>query len=175
MRPLMDDDEDAQAAELASLIRVPVTILADSLRRAGSTRALPASQAQTLSQLSAGEPLSVTELASAQELAVSSMTEVVQRLEAKGLVVRAAGQGDDRRRVFVAITPEGLYRLRESTAARDSLLVRRIGGLDDGERDLLARAAPLLWRLARLDPEVWPRIPTRRPRPRSRDVAALRR
>ncbi|WP_369046568.1 MarR family winged helix-turn-helix transcriptional regulator [Sinomonas sp. P10A9] len=164
------ETEDTRASELAALIRVPVTILADALRRAGSSQALPSAQAQTLSQLSAGEPMSVSDLAGAQELAVSSMTEVVQRLERKGLVERAEDHDGDRRRVFVAITPEGLYRLRESIAARDSLVVKRLEGLEDHELELLARAAPLLWRLARLDPEIWPRIPGRPPRPRSREL-----
>lgn len=159
------------ATALAAMVRVPVTILADSLKRAGNSRALPSTQAQALSQLSAGDALSVSELAHAQELAVSTMTEVIQRLEERGLVVKAAADQDDRRRVLVAITPEGQYRLSEAIADRDSLLMSRLEGLAESERELLARAVPILWRLARLDPAIWPRIPRRPPRPRSRDLA----
>nr|WP_246371855.1 MarR family transcriptional regulator [Gordonia humi] len=152
------------------MIRVPITILADTLRNAGRERALPSAQAQTLSQLSVGEPKSVTELAAAQERAVSSMTEVVQRLERHRLVRRVDDHGDDRRRVFVVITDEGRVRLRASIAARDALLAERLDELSAQEIASIVAAAPLLWRLARLDPSIWPDVPHRPPRPRRREL-----
>jgi DNA-binding MarR family transcriptional regulator len=156
-------------AELASFLRVPVTILGDVLRRAGKGRALPTSQAQVLSHLSAEESLSVSELAQAHELAVSSMTEVLQRLEAQGLITKT-GTEQDRRQVRVAITAQGRHRLSETAAARDELLGMRLERLPEEELERLEAAVPALWRLARLDAEIWPRIPARPRRPRSRET-----
>ncbi|WAH96318.1 MarR family winged helix-turn-helix transcriptional regulator [Arthrobacter sp. MMS18-M83] len=165
----MGEETRHQATEdLAGLLRVPVTILGDTLRRASSGRALPPSQGQALSQLSAEESLTVSQLAQAQEVAVSSMTETVQRLEAKGLITKT-GAEQDRRQVRVAITAEGRYRLKETVHARDELLRGRLERLASEDLERLAAAAPVLWRLARLDSGIWPRIPSRPRRPRSRE------
>jgi DNA-binding MarR family transcriptional regulator len=155
-------------ADQVRLLRVPVTMLGEALRRAGKGRALPSSQAQVLSQLAAEESLSVSELAQAQELAVSSMTEVLQRLGAHGLITKT-GAEQDRRQVRVAITADGRHRLRETVTARDELLIRRLERLPEEDLERLAAAVPALWRLARLDAEIWPRIPARPRRPRSRE------
>lgn len=160
---------DGGTADLARRLRVPVTILGDSLRRAGKGRALPTSQAQVLSQLSAEESLSVSELAQAHELAVSSMTEVLQRLSAQGLITKT-GTEQDRRQVRVGITAHGRHRLNETAAARDELLGLRLERLPQEELERLEAAVPALWRLARLDAEIWPRIPARPRRPRSRET-----
>ncbi|MBT2535472.1 MarR family winged helix-turn-helix transcriptional regulator [Arthrobacter sp. ISL-69] len=161
--------EAGSTADLASFLRVPLTILGDVVRRAGKGRALPTSQAQVLSQLSAEESLSVSELARAQELAVSSMTEVLQRLQARGLITKT-GTEQDRRQVRVAITADGRHRLNETAAARDEMLGMRLASLPEDELKRLEAAVPALWRLARLDAEIWPRIPARPHRPRSRET-----
>ena len=97
-----------------------------------------------LSQLArAGEPLTLSELASRVCCVRSNMTQLVDRLEAEGLVRRIDDSGD-RRVVRAAITPLG-----EEREAAGADQVRRIqsefaAGLREGDRAALERALAAL-------------------------------
>jgi DNA-binding MarR family transcriptional regulator len=97
-----------------------------------------------LSQLArAGEPLTLSELASRVCCVRSNMTQLVDRLEAEGLVRRIDDSGD-RRVVRAAITPLGQER---EAAGADQ--IRRIqsefaAGLREGDRAALERALAAL-------------------------------
>jgi DNA-binding MarR family transcriptional regulator len=93
-----------------------------------------------------GEPYELTPGRLVAETLVSSgtMTNRIDRLVARGLVARAHSP-QDRRQVLVRLTPEGRDMV---DAAITDLLAREralLAGLDDAERDALAR---LLRRLA---------------------------
>ena len=93
-----------------------------------------------LSQLArAGEPLTLSELASRVCCVRSNMTQLVDRLEAEGLVRRIDDSGD-RRVVRAAITPLG-----EEREAAGADQVRQIqsefaAGLQESDRAALERA-----------------------------------
>jgi DNA-binding MarR family transcriptional regulator len=159
--------ETVSVDELAQGLRIPVTILGDTLRRVTENFALSPTQARVLSQLSAGDSLSISVLAASQELAVSSMTESVVKLEAAGLVVKGPSS-DDRREVRVSITAEGRRRLDKALRARTDVLVESLAALSDEERRALAAALPALWRLADRDPDLWPRVRVKPPVARRR-------
>lgn len=161
--------DELTTRELAQALRIPVTTVGDSLRLRAGRLPVTTSQARVLSQLSAGDSLSITTLARSQELAVSSMTESVTRLVEAGLV-RKEQSPDDRRESKVTITKEGRHRLHRALEARTADLAGRLDLLDEDQRRNLAAALPALWRLADLDPEIWPRVrekasPPRRRRP----------
>ena len=97
-----------------------------------------------LSQLArAGEPLTLSELASRVCCVRSNMTQLVDRLEAEGLVRRIDDSGD-RRVVRAAITPVG-----EEREAAGADQVRQIqsefaAGLQESDRAALERALAAL-------------------------------
>jgi DNA-binding MarR family transcriptional regulator len=152
--------------ELAASLRVPVTILADALRRRTYGFDLPPAQARVLSQLSAGDSLSLSQLAQSHQLASSSMTELVNRLVEADLVTKEQGVGD-RREMRVSITKQGLKRLAHTSRTRTAELIDLLDRLGEEDRLMLAAALPALWRLADIDPDLWPRL-----RPRSRATTA---
>jgi DNA-binding MarR family transcriptional regulator len=92
-------------------------------------------------------PQRVTALAASEAVAQPTMTTLVGRLERDGLVERG-GDPADARAVLVAITAEGVERLRRIREARAAAIDGRLSELDPGEREALAAALPALARLA---------------------------
>jgi DNA-binding MarR family transcriptional regulator len=76
------------------------------------------------------------------------MTRIAGRLEEAGLVVRKV-DATDRRVARVAISDTGRDILKQTRTRRDAYLATRLRALSPEERATLARALPLLERLAR--------------------------
>ena len=87
----------------------------------------------------AGEPfeLTPTELARHRMLTSGGMTAALDRLERKGLVVRAPNPAD-RRGSLVRLTDEGRRVVDEAMARHVEAERALVAGLGDGERDRLA-------------------------------------
>ncbi len=89
-----------------------------------------------LSHLTEMGPATVQELTQHFGRAQSSVTELVDRLQANGLVDRMA-DARDRRRVFIWLTPDGQTRLREATTpldpARLAALAQRLSPEEQAE------------------------------------------
>lgn len=66
------------------------------------------------------------------------ITRLIDRLEARGLVVRMRGE-DDRRQVVCRITPAGLKLLKQMDRPVDEADERALGGLTDAELTRLIR------------------------------------
>ena len=125
---------------------------ADAVRQAAATRlGLNRTDFRILAGLRSGEPVSAGALAAAAGLSPAATTEAVQRLVARGLLVRDTDP-KDRRRAVITITPEaaaelvslfgpisddGHALLRGYTTAELELL---IGFLEIGRRLQLAGA-----------------------------------
>jgi DNA-binding MarR family transcriptional regulator len=75
------------------------------------------------------------------------MTRTVAALAELGLVTRTEHPAD-RRQVLVALTESGAATVRETRRRRDAWLARRLAALTPTERDVLARAAEILRRIA---------------------------
>lgn len=127
----------------------PLRSLATALRRLSqvmdsqsklleSEAGLTASQwlcLQTLAQ--AGGPLAARDLAEAVSLTPGTVSAVLDRLEIKGWVRRTRAT-DDRRRIDLEITPEGLTRWRQAPGVLPADGVRRFLALPAGQQqDLL--------------------------------------
>jgi DNA-binding MarR family transcriptional regulator len=95
-----------------------------------------------LRRVAEGEESRITDLATAEAVAQPSMTALVGRLEARGLVRRMADPAD-RRAVRVAITDAGREQLAAVRAARAELLAERIAALDESSRAALAAVLPV--------------------------------
>lgn len=135
----------SDAGTLAEQLEAALVVLwADLLTRTDSD--LSRTGASVLNTLCDG-PRRVTELAAAQNVAQPTMTVAVQRLEARGLVVRERAE-HDRRATNVVITDAGRAKLAGRHAARAAALEARLRALDDEQRAALEAALPALTTLA---------------------------
>lgn len=137
----LPSDTDTLAQQLEQAL---VVLWSDLLAHTDSD--LSRTGASVLNTLCDG-PRRITELAAAQNVAQPTMTVAVQRLEARGLVVRERAD-DDRRATNVVITDAGRAKLRGRHAARAAALQARLDALDDDGRAALEAALPALSTLA---------------------------
>lgn len=91
-------------------------------------------------------PCRITDLATRERVTQPSMTTLVSRLEAQGLVERRSDD-EDRRVVNVALTDEGRALQKRVREARAEALSRRFEGLDDADLAALTAALPVLDRI----------------------------
>lgn len=87
--------------------------------------------------------LAVGQLAEMVMMKQPSMTKVLDRMEADGLV-RRLGAREDRRRVLIHITPKGRARVKPALAAARAHQRERLAPFDEAERALILRALNLL-------------------------------
>ncbi len=116
------------------------------IRMSSAKRELSLSSASTLSRLARGGPFRLTELADLERITQPSMTTLVGRLEAQGLVERAADPSDGRA-VLVSVTKQGRKALRRRTQVRVGSLAELLEDLTLEDRAALAAAIPALERL----------------------------
>jgi DNA-binding MarR family transcriptional regulator len=90
-------------------------------------------------------------LAEHERVAPPTVTKVVGKLEALGLVVRRADPSD-RRVARVSITDTGAALLGEVRQRKDVWLAARLAQMDEGLRSRLAEALDALDALTRQDP-----------------------
>jgi DNA-binding MarR family transcriptional regulator len=115
--------------------------------RQQSVTDVTASQLSALSVLAKHGELSLGELAAVERIAPPSMTRIAARLEEQGLLERRVDAAD-RRVARVAMSPAGEALLEDNRTRRDAFLTARLQDLTPEERTVLARAVPLLERLA---------------------------
>ena len=120
------------------------SLLTRLLRRAGRGQ-LSRTEIGALLTLLAG-PRRITELATTEALAQPTVTELVDRLQARGLVVRERSR-EDRRVVLVAISTEGRQQLEEARADARELIRETLSEMDDRDLDELVVAAEALEKL----------------------------
>jgi DNA-binding MarR family transcriptional regulator len=105
-----------------------------------------------LATISHHGPLTFGALAERERVAPPSITKVVAKLEAEGVVERAA-DAEDRRFSLVRTTPAGEDLLAEDRRRKTAWLTARIGELTDAEQRRLAAALDVLDRLATHEPD----------------------
>ena len=137
------------SAALGSQLRLAVLRLSRRLRQqtAGD---ITASQLSALAVLAKHGGLSLGELAAIERIAPPSMTRIAARLEEQGLLERKV-DAVDRRVARVAVSPAGEALLAENRTRRDAFLAARLQDLTSEDRVVLAKAIPLLERLASED------------------------
>ena len=138
----------ARDNESGRALRLAVLRLSRRLRQesAGSEEITP-SQMSALVVLARMGELTLGELATVERIAPPSMTRIAARLEAQGLLERRV-DSSDRRVARVAISPAGEEVLSQSREKGDAFVTARLAQLTEEERHVLARAVPLLERLA---------------------------
>ena len=132
-------------AEIAGSLRFSVIRLARLLRQQDRSGLSPTLTA-ALATISREGPLTLGELAGREQVAPPSITKVVAKLEAEGLVSRRADT-TDRRVSRVAITRAGQRRLEANRSRRTAWLESRLRELPPEELAQLEAAVGVLERL----------------------------
>ena len=126
--------KDQLAYMIASLNRQLESELEDRLRPGG----VPIEQYRILEVLDASEPAAMGEIAQQSLIEAPTLTKIVDRMVAEGLVFRAPDP-NDRRRVLILATPSGkalFKRLRGVSTAQE----QRIVDLLEGEKAAALRS-----------------------------------
>jgi DNA-binding MarR family transcriptional regulator len=134
--------------DLADRLHSAAIHLLRRLRREDDASGLPAPQLSALSVIVFGGPLTLGELARAEQVRPPTISKLIVALEQQGLVERQIDAGD-RRVVRVRATARGTKVLQEGRRRRVAALVSSLGALPVRDRALLARALPVLERIAR--------------------------
>jgi DNA-binding MarR family transcriptional regulator len=127
---------------LASHLRIAVARTARRLRQESGTGLSPSLTA-ALATVERHGPLTPSELAARERVQRPTVTRIVGRLEATGLVARAADPGD-RRSSLITVTPAGRKLLAAARTRKDAFLSERLDALGSEDRATLERAATLL-------------------------------
>jgi DNA-binding MarR family transcriptional regulator len=120
--------------------------LARELRKETEQLGVTARQSTLLWLVKRSPGLSLAELAAEEGISPPALSGYVDRLERAGLLARVRST-EDRRRVGLELTDEGVKLLRRIRARRTTWLAGRLAELDEPELDALATAAPALRKL----------------------------
>lgn len=132
----MTDEPSVLAARLDDLV---LAVRSATAQRAG----LSLTAAATLARLQREGPARLTELAAAEGISQPSMTSLVARLSAQGLV-RRDDDPTDRRAVVLSLTPAGADLLAQRRASRTARLAPALADLSPDELRRIAEAMPAL-------------------------------
>jgi DNA-binding MarR family transcriptional regulator len=145
--------EETAIEQVAREIVTGTTVFAS---RARSERAavLTLTETSVLGQLSKHDAMTPGEVARRLRMGKQSLTRTFAKLEERGLLRRLADPADGRQSIL-AITDAGRKALGAEMAPRRRWAAAAIEReLSAAERDLLAKAAPLLSRLAEVDTDL---------------------
>jgi DNA-binding MarR family transcriptional regulator len=133
---------DAVADEL----RPVLFRLARELRKETEQLGVTGRQVTLLWLVKRSPGLSLAELAGQEGISAPALSGHVDRLERAGLLERVRSS-EDRRRVGLRLTDDGLRLLRRVRARRTTWLADRLRALEPDELTALDAALPALWRL----------------------------
>jgi DNA-binding MarR family transcriptional regulator len=134
--------------QLAEQLRAAITRLNRRLRQTRPVGELTQNQLSVLGSLELAGALTPRELSDAERVQPPTMTKVLAKLEERGLVQRTPHPTDGRQ-VLLSATEAGRSVLLEQRRVKAEWLTRRLAGLPAPDREVLARAAEILDRIAR--------------------------
>jgi len=132
---------------LASRLRLAVVRLNRRLRAQRTSSDVTLTKLAALSTLYKCGPLTPGELAAKEGVQPPSMTRVIAGLEELGFATRKPHPSDGRQAI-VALTDNGRAFHEAQVSAREAWLDRRLAALTQQERELLAKAAEIIDRMA---------------------------
>ena len=135
---------------VAADLRPVLLRLARELRKETEQLGVTARQATLLWLVRRSPGLSLAELAHEEGISPPAMSGHVDRLERAGLLERERSS-QDRRRVGLRLTEDGLKLMRRIRARRTTWLADRLRTLDPVELDAVEAAVPALLRLVEPD------------------------
>lgn len=130
-------------------LRGAVLILARRLRHQQAGDELSPSEAAVMGRVGRGGPMTPGQLAKSEHVQPPSMTRIIERLEARGFLLRSP-HPDDRRQVLVSRTEAGDDFVERSRAVRTAWLTEQVSKLEPDDQASIAAATAALTRLAEL-------------------------
>lgn len=127
---------------LANDLRLACQRIARRVRFESTSDVAP-HQFSVLVRLHKAGPQTPTQLAAHDRVSTPSMNRTINGLAEAGLVERLP-HPDDRRQVLVRSTDKGADVVRDTIAKRDTWMIEHLEGMDEGQLELLRRAADLL-------------------------------
>jgi DNA-binding MarR family transcriptional regulator len=131
---------------VADDLRPVLLRLTRELRKESEQLGVTVRQATLLWLVKRSPGLSLAELAAEEGISPPALSGHVDRLERAGLIERVRSS-QDRRRVGLALTDEGVKLLRRIRARRTTWLAERLTELDQTQLEAVATAVPALRRL----------------------------
>ncbi len=131
---------------VASDLRPVLLRLSRELRKETEQLGVTARQATLLWLVKRSPGLSLAELAAEEGISPPALSGHVDRLENAGLLERVRST-EDRRRVGLRLTDEGVRLMRRIRARRTTWLADRLGALEPSELKAVEAAIPALKRL----------------------------
>jgi DNA-binding MarR family transcriptional regulator len=133
-------------SSFGSELRLATLRLARRIRQQRADDELSPGQSGVLALLDRIGPSTPAALSTHEQVSPPSMNRTLNALQTSGYVLRTPS-GDDRRMVLVELTEAGRDVVRQTRRRRDVWLEDRLGLLTDAERELLARATPVIRKL----------------------------
>jgi DNA-binding MarR family transcriptional regulator len=147
-RPRPAASSPAATHDLADRLHSSAIHLLRRLRREDDASGLPAPQLSALSVIVFAGPVTLGELAHAEQVRPPTITRLVDKLEAAGLVDRVPDPVD-RRVSRVEATAKGVKLLYDGRRRRVASLAASLRELPAKERSALAKAVPILEKVVR--------------------------
>lgn len=139
----MSDSTDPDLAAEASELRMATFRLARRLRAERAIDSMSDGQFAVLAALKVHGAHTLGELAERERVTAPSMNRTVNCLEESGYLTRTPDEAD-RRKVNIALTPEGRAVVEETVRRRDSWLEAALESLTPEQRGILHDAAALM-------------------------------
>src|SRR5262245_27162758 len=127
----------ADAVALAARVRISITRLARILRQQDAGDLTP-SLSSALATVNPAGPLTLSVIAAREHVAAPTVTRIVDKLEAEGLVKRTVSETDGRV-VYAEVTDAGRRLVEETRSRRTAWLAMRLAQLTESEIELLLR------------------------------------
>jgi len=131
----LNKNTDISEAILIALRRIIRAVDLHS-RKLVSSHGLTGPQALLLTEITRSGPLTGSELASRVSLSQATVTDVVKRLEGRGLLTRERSE-TDKRRFLLRTTEQGALLVRQSVPLLQERFQQRLVGLQDWEQTQL--------------------------------------
>jgi DNA-binding MarR family transcriptional regulator len=135
------------AAQLLSAVGAVRRATRRAARKAWQAKPLPQAQSELLRRVAAGPGITVAEAADELLLAPNTVSTLIGRLAAQGLIDRDRS-GPDGRSVRLNLTPAGHKHVTQWRDLRAELAGRALSRLGAGDKQALGAAVPAMLRLA---------------------------
>ena len=135
--------------ELSTSLRSVISALHKGLRKQmGSANQYSMTELETVGLLNRNTSLLPSELAAFTRIKTQSMSQILKKMEDQNIIVRTPSS-DDKRKVFISITPLGKKMVEKTRYDRDEWLKDSIEKyLSKSEKELIVTALPALKKLA---------------------------
>lgn len=134
--------------ELSSSLRINVSGLHKRLRKQMySVNSYSMTEMETIGHLMRNPTLLPTELAALTRIKTQSMSQILKKMEAQGIIKRMPSK-EDKRKVLISLSTSGKKMIEKIMYERDEWLQSKIEEtLTEKEKELLAKVLPVLTKL----------------------------